>query len=655
MRLAHNLHRGGVLTPPNQVFNLNVHKWYDVMKPAHSAYIPEIDALRAIAVLLVVAFHAVPAWMPGGFIGVDVFFVISGFVISRSYLNALISRDKSLTQFYHARFRRLAPALLLVVLMTALATAFISLPRTNMSFATSLLSQVFYVQNFVFWAQGDYWSNALSKPLLHTWSLAVEEQFYFFWAILILFFRRFSRSVLAVVMLMIAASVVIGIGLEPRSPKTVFYLLPTRLWQFGLGVLAWLIVERFQFRRSAVGNALVCLCALSIVATGLFFGPASTFPGPQAYIACFATVVALVLLDQKGKPPRALNWSPFNFIGRVSYGFYLWHWPPLALFFLAYDHAAPPFLAALMMLGAFGAAFATYVLVESPVRHRRLLPTAKQLGILVLSGSAMIAAVSGVILSTHGLIQRYPAVVRPYLMATTLPHTTRCGKLFVLRHPSAEFCPLTQGPSNSGTLLLGDSHADVLAKPIATYAARPDLSVYLTTRSCDLGTFGASKYCSDALLDTIIHQARAAGVKHVVSISLWQGSQISAQSLEANLRKFVEAGLPVTLVKTVPRDQSYSPELRALAALNGEPLATKGLTAAQHNEASKEEGDIMKRAVAAFPGHVSIVDPADWLCDATQCHYELDGTPLYVDDNHLSPRGIAHLKPMLQLLLGIAD
>ena len=208
------------------------------------SYIPEIDTFRALAILLVIIFHAWPAVLPGGFIGVDIFFTISGFVISRSYLYPLINREITLSDFYLSRFRRLAPALLVVLAITTLVAAYYLLPDQLVNFSRSLMAQAIYMQNFVFWEEGDYFSGAITKPLLHTWSLAVEEQFYILWALLILLFRRYPKLILVITLLGAAGSITFGIFLEPRSPKTVFFLLPTRIWEFALGIVAFLAAKR---------------------------------------------------------------------------------------------------------------------------------------------------------------------------------------------------------------------------------------------------------------------------------------------------------------------------------------------------------------------------------------------------------------------------
>jgi len=153
-------------------------------------YISEIDSLRAIAVMGVLLFHLFPDSITGGFIGVDIFFVISGFVISRSYLFPLISRQNTFKEFWIKRIRRLFPVYLLIILITTIVAYFLLEPHLLKNYAKSLIGQTFYIQNILFWIEGSYFDKAITKPLLHTWSLGVEEQFYIFFALLIIFSKR---------------------------------------------------------------------------------------------------------------------------------------------------------------------------------------------------------------------------------------------------------------------------------------------------------------------------------------------------------------------------------------------------------------------------------------------------------------------------------
>lgn len=616
------------------------------MKP--KSHITEIDTLRAISVLLVILFHAFPAVAPGGFIGVDAFFVISGFVISRAYLDRLISRETTLGQFYVARFRRLAPAMFLVFAVTAAFSVVVLTPERLVAFAWSLAVQPFYLQNFVFWMEGDYFNRALTKPLLHTWSLAVEEQFYIFWALAVLFFRRFPRSVLAAVIVMGVASIAASFLLEDRTPKTVFFLLPTRMWEFSIGIAAYLATRRATGINPLIASIVAALCVLIVIVGGLAFGENSAFPGIQSIMVCAAVGVALFCFDGAGGAIRGFGFAPLLYIGRISYGLYLWHWPPLVLFYMQTGRAARPLEAALLMIIALGCASVSFHLIENPIRRARMIGSARGILRMIVVGSVSVAAVALVLIRTDGLIVRYPKEIRPFFAAAGERGAFRCSRLHVLLNPADEFCPLT-GPMagrGGGVLILGDSHADVLKEVLADVGEASHLPVYLTVRNCNLGRFGSLAFCHDGVLDSVVAQAGEDGITDVIAISNWEMGEFNSQSLRRDIAKLTGAGLRVHVMEVVPNDPSYDPKERARAALAGASLRMDGISLESYRRSTRAQRDLFAEVAAEFPGQVSVLSPADYLCGEGACAYSHDGVPYYLDSNHLTFTGGKVLRPM---------
>jgi peptidoglycan/LPS O-acetylase OafA/YrhL len=617
---------------------------------ASSDYIPEIDSLRAIAVSLVVGFHAFPALLPGGFIGVDVFFVISGFVISRVYLDALVTRRIALSDFYAARFRRLAPAMLLVLVATTIASALVLEPDRLLSYAWSLAAQPLFLQNFVFWVEGDYFSGAYAKPLLHTWSLAVEEQFYVFWAVLILFFRRYPRAIVASVLVLAAVSLCTGFLLEPRSPKTVFYMFPTRVWQFALGILAFVAVQRARTLPNA-WTALLSYVSVSLVlATAVLFDESSRLPGSQSIAACIATAAALFVFARAEVSPRLFRMAPVLYLGRISYGLYLWHWPPLVLFYLGVQRAPTPLEAVGLILIALGAACLSYGLVEQPIRERRFAATSRQLLQLIVAGIVISGTAAIVLISTRGLLLKYPKEIQPLFAAFHERGQFRCDRLYALMNPRSEACPLNKNPGPGGVLILGDSHADVLKELLADIGASQGLPVYLTTRNCDLGTYKAEGFCGKRILDEVSSQMSARGVTDVVAISLWKTNRFDGASLKADVQRLVAAGMRVHLMQVVPSDPTYDPRLRARQALAGKGLDLDGIPLERYLQTTRPEREIFEQVLIAFPASMSLLSPAKYLCQGTQCAWQARGVPYYLDSNHLTFAGSAALRPMFTQL-----
>lgn len=368
-------------------------------------YLPEIDTLRAIAVTLVVLFHAYPGFVPAGFLGVDIFFVISGYVISRAYLFPVLERRTTLADFYSSRFRRLAPALFLTVMLTALASFVLLKPVDLAIFGQSLLLQPFYLQNFSFWLGGDALTPPLANPLLNTWNLAVEEQFYLLLAGLCLLTttRRqfFWPTLIGAAALSFVFYLVFGtMGVSPHSA---FFLLPGRFWQLALGVLVFCLVRKIREAPQTPRPI------LSIIAVGaIILAPlVPAYPGPLAVtvktlVACLATAGALALFELDREHYAVLRVRAVRYVGKISYALYLWHWPLLSLAVAVQGRLLTPVEATLALVVAAGLASLTYHLVEMPIRMRRMIRNRRVLLGSFLVASAAILATAMAILFTSG-------------------------------------------------------------------------------------------------------------------------------------------------------------------------------------------------------------------------------------------------------------
>lgn len=368
-------------------------------------YLPEIDTLRAIAVTLVVLFHAYPGFVPAGFLGVDIFFVISGYVISRAYLFPVLERRTTLADFYSSRFRRLAPALFLTVMLTALASFVLLKPVDLAIFGQSLLLQPFYLQNFSFWLGGDALTPPLANPLLNTWNLAVEEQFYLLLAGLCLLTttRRqfFWPTLIGAAALSFVFYLVFGtMGVSPHSA---FFLLPGRFWQLALGVLVFCLVRKIREAPQTPRPI------LSIIAVGaIILAPlVPAYPGPLAVtvktlVACLATAGALALFELDREHYAVLRVRAIRYVGKISYALYLWHWPLLSLAVAVQGRLLTPVEATLALVVAAGLASLTYHLVEMPIRMRRMIRNRRVLLGSFLVASAAILATAMAILFTSG-------------------------------------------------------------------------------------------------------------------------------------------------------------------------------------------------------------------------------------------------------------
>ena len=350
----------------------------------------DIDGLRAVAVIAVILFHAGLTQVSGGFAGVDVFFVISGYLITGLILNDIRNGQFSITHFYERRVRRILPALFTLLFLGSVAFYWLLPPEQLLDFGKSLIATVLFSSNVLFWRQTGYFKDpAEMKPLVHTWSLAVEEQFYIFYPLFLLLISRYFRkryhwALLTVFCFSLAWSVW---GVHHDRNAT-FYLAPSRAWELLLGgLLATDVVPPLTDRRAAnvLGAAGLVLMMFSFVA----LSKASLFPGLNAL---YPTIGAALII-YTGSPTatsvsRFLGWKPIVFVGLISYSLYLWHW--LLIVFAKYYAVRHLTNWEITGIVAFSFVIATlsWLFVENPFRGRRGLIASRAM----LFGAAAVAS-----------------------------------------------------------------------------------------------------------------------------------------------------------------------------------------------------------------------------------------------------------------------
>ncbi len=459
-------------------------------------YRADIDGLRAVAVLSVIGFHAFPRSVPGGFVGVDVFFVISGFLISGLILQALSANRFSYSAFYARRIRRIFPALLTVLTAVLVGGVFMLFPDELQELSRQALASVGFAANFYFWSQSGYFdSSAPLKPLLHLLSLGIEEQFYIVWPVLLVCLYRRARQLKTIVGVLALASFLWNVASVATSAQSAFFLPLARFWELLLGALLAIqatetlspgaivpyelahvaggpraaasvtLTGRSDARRpSVVKSDLLCIAGLLLIgATVLRLTEHQQFPGWWALLPALGA--ALVIAGGRSRVGRLLLANrPMTLIGLISYPLYLWHWVLLsAVQYVSYQNASHALRLA-AIAASFVLAWLTYLLIETPIRSGRRLGTMVP---ALAASAALVAAVSIAIDASDGVAMRYPPPVRKLATYRYDAHRAYREDLCQLNGDQAftELDPRCVDPADAATRLVvlwGDSHASSL-------------------------------------------------------------------------------------------------------------------------------------------------------------------------------------------------
>ena len=452
-----------------------------------STYRPDIDGLRAVAVLPVVFYHAGFTTFAGGYVGVDVFFVISGFLITSLLLAQVQNNSFSLKHFYARRARRLFPALFAVLLACCIPAYFLLMPEELEDFGQSLATTAIFSSNFLFFSEAGYFEGpAELKPLLHTWSLAIEEQYYLlFPGFLLLVHRGLNQRFLAATTALWVVSLGISIWSVSQAPTAAFFLLPSRNWELLTGSLLAMALAKWQPGTPRTTRAKFSLefsgwLGIASISFAVFtYNPTTPFPGTAALIPCLGTALIIVsgaLTDTSAK--RFLALKPLVFVGLVSYSLYLWHWP----IFVFAKHFALRELSLLELWLCIGAAFTLAVLswryIERPFRGTSgILSTT---GLFRLAAASMLAAIAVGLLydSRDGLPSRLnPLAAATIAVAADKPASRkRCEGKSPGQVTYQSLCRVNTTEAKPTFLIWGDSHAAMLMPALAQVSQKAGLN-----------------------------------------------------------------------------------------------------------------------------------------------------------------------------------
>ncbi|WP_425071545.1 acyltransferase family protein [Sagittula sp. S175] len=660
------------------------------------AYRGDIDGLRAIAVLSVVLYHfGIP--LRGGFTGVDVFFVISGFLIGgilwREYTEWGSIR---LGAFYVRRFRRLAPAFFAMLAVTGALGWVLLLPFEFREFGKSAIAATVYLSNVLFWKQTGYFDVAAhDKPLLHTWSLAVEEQFYIFLPLLIVALSRSRRAVIWALVLTWAASLAACVWFTPTHPSSTFYLFPFRAWELLTGVLLaiWGLSRGTDWRGwkplTWLGLGLVLASVLAIPA-----GP--LFPGLLAIIPVLGTALLLANANNTGTVNRLLTLPAMRFFGLISYSLYLWHWPVYTLSTYLRDGYAYPAEAVVWMALSVGLAYLSWRFVEQPVRRARLPGWAVVLGTFAASSAAL--AGGAYLYVNNGVAQRFGPEARVHIDASAdfLQDFSRCYIADTLPLDGLEVCPI--GPEGAPRVLVwGDSHVRAFKEGLDMAAHEAGVPGIILWRAGCAPLFDLRKVESAATpaqdndcrqanvqikqsfgrltsIDTVLligrwgyyAEGRGTGLDEGNTIKLFPTArpekvgepqvEVMTEAAEATVAQFERYFANIYVLRQPPEVPLYDSRRAAReAAHRGLPLAARATI-----EPEVTRNALISRAARSEApwrdlvqaGRVRWLDPWPYFCGREDCGAVHDGVGQYFDNNHVTNRAALRVREVFAPVFG---
>ena len=612
-------------------------------------YRADIDGLRAVAVLSVVAYHVMPWIVPGGFVGVDVFFVISGYLITHILWGQLKKGTFSFGDFYAKRIRRLFPALFAVILVSSVIEFAFGLPQEIHEFGISAISAVFYLSNHYFLSQDSYFAEELeNNPLLHTWSLSVEEQFYIlFPALLVWLFRGGKGRATLLMCVLFAGSLLLSEMLLTYNGAAAFYITPSRFWQFLAGALLALNPMKNAVPRLAVD--VIGWFGLVLLGYSFFqYSGITPFPGINALVPTLGTLFLLYAgQHERLWITRSLSVWPARFLGKISYSLYLWHWPLIVFYKLELSPDPPAQERYMLIAVSILLAYLSWRFVEEPFRSISI--ERKRTWIYAGGGIAtlLLASIGIYFILTDGIKDRYSDQQLSYIEylsydADSHFRTDRCfltqdaqsARLF----DESECINIDAGRPN--VLIVGDSHAaqyhSALVQQLPDYSfsqvnasgCRPLVNYQGEERCTDLMKIAYERYLKEFEFDAVILAGR------------WELNDLAA--LEPTIKTITRHTDNVIVLGPI---LEYSQALPRLLAQKNDGDSDI-VTGAQRYSKIERIDRRMRRILEEY--NVEYYSVLHTMCPEKECIiYTEDGVPMQFDSSHLTKEGSLELVNLL--------
>jgi peptidoglycan/LPS O-acetylase OafA/YrhL len=656
------------------------------------SYRPDIDGLRAVAVLTVIAFHAFPEWVPGGFIGVDIFFVISGFLITKLIQAGLNKQNFSISAFYESRVRRLFPSLILVLLACQIFGWFALLSDEYKLLGKHISASALLIPNWVFWSESGYFDYAANtKPLLHLWSLGVEEQYYLFWPITVYLLFIYKLNAIRITSILLLCSLLLNLFVTERFPSAAFFLPFTRIWELLAGSCLAFFTQanltgfnpiRAQFEKYKwISHGLSFLGLLLLSASLFFIDQDTRFPGGWAILPVLGTLLIILAGNKSWFNQSVLSSRILVGIGLISYPLYLWHWPLLS-FARILEQSQPHWQIRILCIAiAFILSVLTYFFIERPIRFgQNLRVKTYALTLLML----MTASLGFTTYISLGFKSRF---------ANQLIEEQISDLAFNIATPTDWYCAeasnegprcLSSGPDPS-TVVIGDSHAlTIYAGLVERFKAKgQDVALYGGSDGCppllnvviqDLG--GDTRNCLKKGTQAILRVIKDPAVKEVILTSrgpmyttgkgfgevessqfgswvlhfddedsqLRNNEEVFLLGLANTLDALLAAGKKVTFLHDVPE---LGFDIRSCFTFRPLVITHKAMDPCAVSKSDFVARTKIHRAgvdqILSVRPEIKVIDLAEALCDDEWCLGSKNGILFYMDDDHLSLRGAEYV------------
>ena len=611
-------------------------------------YRKDINGLRAWAVLAVLLYHFKIPGLEAGFVGVDVFFVISGFLMTAIITKGLDANTFSISKFYLDRARRILPALLTVIIVLLVVGWFFLPDQDYKLLATQSIYSTLSISNFYFWREADYFgTGAHEKWLLHTWSLAVEAHFYILFPIFLSILWKIKphkKTIYIGLLSLTALSLLLSIAVSKWQPQAAFYLLPTRAWELCFGGLVFLAGRDFpslhSFKKPFLWAGFCFLIASIVILT-------NKFPWPSGWALLPVLGAALILLSNTSTSRLTSNYFA-QWVGDRSYSMYLWHWPIMvSLYFLNIIDSTVWKVAGIALSFLF--AHLSYHFVERPTHHYlvKKKPTiqARSIGIAC---SLLIACLGIIIVSDHG--NRIPKKINLVAAEANNRNSKAYECRYRLYNNSIPGCIF--GEQKTNLILAGDSHSEAIASALEASAIQNQRGfIYYggahgcpTLNNADQAKDKCKNYnelINDKIAD--IPTDIPLLIINTSWIKLFQNDEYS-KSLVETICNYTKNGRTVYINRPIPGMKVNVPNTLSRAMIFDKKVDPIRISKEDYFQANKKVWDAQDEAVKQCGA--KILDPLPYLCDDQYCYGEKDNFPLYFDTDHLSEHGNKYLVPM---------